>query len=231
MTVMNLPPGDADVSKLSGGERRRVALCQLLIRQPDSAVAGRTDQPPGCRKRLIMAGAASGALPGYGRGRDARSLLLGQRRPVDSGDRSRQRDTVRGQLHRLAGSPPKADGGRAASTESSTAHAGPRVGVDSDESEARQAKSKARIKAYEELSAQTFEDRPDDLEIQIPSGRHLGELVIEAKPTSAKSFGDKLLIDDLSFRLAGRWYRRRDRSQWRRQDDAVPHADRPRRTR
>ncbi len=65
---------------------------------------------------------------------------------------------------------------------------------------ARQAKSKARIKSYEEMSAQTFEDRPDELEIQIPSGQHLGELVIEAKNLH-KAFGDKVLIDDLSFRL------------------------------
>ena len=65
---------------------------------------------------------------------------------------------------------------------------------------ARQAKSKARIRSYEELSAQTFEDRPDDLEIQIPSGKHLGELVIEANGIH-KAFGDKVLMDDLSFRL------------------------------
>ncbi|MCA9139570.1 MAG: energy-dependent translational throttle protein EttA, partial [Planctomycetales bacterium] len=65
---------------------------------------------------------------------------------------------------------------------------------------ARQAKSKARIKAYEDLAAQSFEDRPDELEIQIPSNRHLGELVIEGKNIH-KAFGDKVLIDDLSFRL------------------------------
>ena len=65
---------------------------------------------------------------------------------------------------------------------------------------ARQAKSKARIKAYEDLASQTYQDRPDELEIQIPSGRHLGELVIEAKHLK-KAFGEKVLIDDLSFRL------------------------------
>ena len=65
---------------------------------------------------------------------------------------------------------------------------------------ARQAKSKARIKAYEDMAAQSFEDKPDELEIQIPSGQHLGELVIEAKNLH-KAFGDKVLIDDISFRL------------------------------
>ena len=65
---------------------------------------------------------------------------------------------------------------------------------------ARQAKSKARIRSYEEMSAQTFEERPDDLEIQIPSGKHLGDLVIEATGIH-KAFGDKVLMDDLNFRL------------------------------
>src|SRR5213075_2546938 len=65
---------------------------------------------------------------------------------------------------------------------------------------ARQAKSKARISAYEKLSSERFEERPDEFEIQIPPGKHLGELVIEAKNLS-KAYGDKLLIDNLSFRL------------------------------
>jgi ATPase subunit of ABC transporter with duplicated ATPase domains len=65
---------------------------------------------------------------------------------------------------------------------------------------ARQAKSKARIKAYERLSSERYEDRPDELEIQIPPGRALGELVVEAKNLS-KGYGERLLIDRLDFRL------------------------------
>ena len=65
---------------------------------------------------------------------------------------------------------------------------------------ARQAKSKARIKAYEQMSAQEFKDRPDELEIQIPPGKHLGELVIEAEHVQ-KAFGENVLIDDMNFRL------------------------------
>jgi energy-dependent translational throttle protein EttA len=65
---------------------------------------------------------------------------------------------------------------------------------------ARQAKNKARLKAYDQLANQQFEDRPDELEIQIPPGKHLGELVIEATQIH-KSFGDQVLIEDLSFRL------------------------------
>jgi ATPase subunit of ABC transporter with duplicated ATPase domains len=65
---------------------------------------------------------------------------------------------------------------------------------------ARQAKNKARISAYEQLAAQQFEDRPDELEIQIPPGKHLGEVVVEAQQVS-KAFGDRMLIDKLDFRL------------------------------
>ena len=65
---------------------------------------------------------------------------------------------------------------------------------------ARQAKNKARIKAYEQMSAEKFEDSEDEFEIQIPPGKHLGDLVVEAKGIS-KGYGDQLLIDNLSFRL------------------------------
>jgi ATPase subunit of ABC transporter with duplicated ATPase domains len=65
---------------------------------------------------------------------------------------------------------------------------------------ARQAKNKARISAYEQLAAQQFEERPDDLEIQIPPGKHLGEVVVEASGVS-KAFGDRMLFDNLEFRL------------------------------
>jgi ATPase subunit of ABC transporter with duplicated ATPase domains len=65
---------------------------------------------------------------------------------------------------------------------------------------ARQAKSKARIAAYEKLSAERFEERPEEFEIQIPPGKHLGDLVVEAKNLT-KGYGDRLLIDDLNFRL------------------------------
>jgi ATPase subunit of ABC transporter with duplicated ATPase domains len=65
---------------------------------------------------------------------------------------------------------------------------------------ARQAKSKARLSAYEELSRQQFEERTEELEIQIPPGKHLGDLVIEAQRLT-KGYGDRVLMEDLSFRL------------------------------
>ncbi|MEX2560637.1 MAG: energy-dependent translational throttle protein EttA, partial [Pirellulales bacterium] len=65
---------------------------------------------------------------------------------------------------------------------------------------ARQAKSKARIKAYEKMSSERFEDRQDEFEIQIPPGKHLGDLVVEANGVS-KAYGEQVLIENLSFRL------------------------------
>jgi ATPase subunit of ABC transporter with duplicated ATPase domains len=65
---------------------------------------------------------------------------------------------------------------------------------------ARQAKSKARLAAYEKLASEQFEERPEELEIQIPPGKHLGELVIEADKLK-KVYGDRVIFENLSFRL------------------------------
>ena len=65
---------------------------------------------------------------------------------------------------------------------------------------ARQAKSKARLKAYESLAGQQFQDRPDELEIQIPPGPRLGEMVVEADQL-AKWYGDRLIFENVNFRL------------------------------
>lgn len=199
MEVMNLPPGDADVSKLSGGEKRRVALCQLLIRQPDLLLL---DEPtnhldaesvswleqhlhryPGTvvavtHDRYFLDNVAQWILEidrGQGipfEGNYTAWLEARQSRmKVEQRQAKARERTLARELEWIRMSP-----------------------------KARQAKSKARIKAYEEMSSQSFDDRPDELEIQIPSGRHLGDLVIEAKDIH-KAFGDKVLMDNMSFRL------------------------------
>ena len=76
---------------------------------------------------------------------------------------------------------------------------------------ARQAKSKARIRAYEELLAESARDKTGKAQITIPPGPRLGDMVIEADHLE-KGFGDRLLIDDLSFKLPPRRHRRRDRA-------------------
>ena len=101
MDALRLPEGDRDVTTLSGGERRRVALCRLLLSSPGSAAPRRADQPP---RRGVggLARALPRRLPGHGRRRNPRPLLPRQRRRLDPGARPRQGDPVRGQLLRLA---------------------------------------------------------------------------------------------------------------------------------
>ena len=91
---------------------------------------------------------------------------------------------------------------------------------------ARQAKSKARIRAYDELLKRNEERAPGTAQIIIPPGERLGDNVIDIEGLS-KGYGDRLLIDDLTLQAAARRHRRRHRPERRRQDDAVPHAHRP----
>ena len=199
MTVMNLPPGDADVSKLSGGERRRVALCKLLIEQPDLLLLDEPtnhldaeaihwleqhlDQYPGTvvavtHDRYFLDNVAKWIL----------ELDRGQGIPFE-GNYSAWLEQKRERLVREAKQ--QVSRQKTLAKELEWIRSSPK---------ARQAKSKARITSYEKLAAEQFEDRPDELELQIPPGKHLGELVIEATNVT-KSFGDKLLIDNLTFRL------------------------------
>ena len=199
MAVMNLPPRDASVKNLSGGEKRRIALCQLLIRQPDLLLL---DEPtnhldaesvswleqhlakyPGTvvavtHDRYFLDNVAQWILEidrGKGlpfEGNYTSWLEARQKRLQIEKRQAQARDkTLARELDWIRMSP-----------------------------KARQSKSKARIAAYEKLASEKFDDRPDELEIQIPPGQHLGELVIEAKNLH-KAFGDRVLMDDLSFRL------------------------------
>ncbi len=199
MSIMNLPPGDADVTKLSGGERRRVALCKLLLQQPDLLLL---DEPtnhldaeavqwleqhlaqyPGTvvavtHDRYFLDNVAQWILEldrGMGipfEGNYSSWLEQKQKRlQIEQKQAAARQKTLAKELEWIRMSP-----------------------------RARQAKNKARISAYEQLASEQFEDRPDDLEIQIPPGKHLGEVVVEATNIT-KAFGDKVLIDNLSFRL------------------------------
>lgn len=199
MSVMNLPPSDADVTKLSGGERRRVALCKLLIQQPDLLLL---DEPTNhldaeavewleqhlaqyqgtvvavTHDRYFLDNVAQWILEldrgsGYPfEGNYSSWLEQKQKRlAIEQKHAAARQKTLAKELEWIRMSP-----------------------------KARQAKSKSRIAAYEKMASEQFEDRPDELEIQIPPGKHLGEVVVEANEIS-KGFGDKLLIDKLTFRL------------------------------
>ena len=199
MDAMNLPPGDADVTKLSGGERRRVALCKMLLWKPDLLLL---DEPtnhldaesvnwlerhlaeyPGTvvavtHDRYFLDNVAQWILE-IDRGRgfpfegNYTSWLVQKqaRLQLEEKAASARSKTLARELEWI------------------------RMGA-----KARQAKSKARISAYEKMAAEQFQDKDEEFELQIPPGKPLGDLVIEAKGIS-KSYDDRVLIDNLSFRL------------------------------
>ena len=201
MDALRLPPSDGDVSTLSGGERRRVALCRLLLSKPDLLLL---DEPtnhldaesvawlerflrdyPGTvvaitHDRYFLDNVARWILElDHGRGipfEGNYSSWLDQKQ-----DRLKQEEKQ------------ESSRARTLARELEWVRMAPK---------ARQAKGKARLSAYEQLLAESQEaqGRGDGLEIFIPSGERLGDVVIEAEGVT-KGFGDRLLIEDLSFSL------------------------------
>ncbi len=200
MDALRCPPADADVSVLSGGERRRVALCKLLLQQPDLLLL---DEPtnhldaesvlwleqhlekyPGTvvavtHDRYFLDNVAGWIL----------ELDRGHAYPYE-GNYSTYLETKATRL--------KVEGAKDAKKrkrledELEWVRSSPR---------ARQAKSRARLQRYEEMAAEADQNRKLDFEeIQIPPGPRLGNLVVEATDL-AKGFGDRMLIEDLSFSL------------------------------
>ena len=199
MDALRLPPPDQDVTTLSGGERRRVALCRLLLQKPDLLLL---DEPtnhldaesvawlerflaeyPGTvvavtHDRYFLDNVAGWILEldkGHGIPWEGNySSWLDQKRKrladEEKQESARQRTLAR-ELEWVQQSP-----------------------------RARQAKSKARLAAYERLLSQDPDARERELEISIPPGPRLGDIVVDAKGVR-KAYGDKLLFDDLTFSL------------------------------
>ncbi|MDQ2679133.1 MAG: energy-dependent translational throttle protein EttA [Actinomycetota bacterium] len=201
MDALRTPPPDADVTTLSGGERRRVALCRLLLSKPDLLLL---DEPtnhldaesvawlerylqdyPGTvvaitHDRYFLDNVAQWILElERGRGFPFEGNYTGwleqkeRRMALDEKEKEGRRKVLERELEWVRMAP-----------------------------KARHAKSKARLQAYEELREQSEADNRNDgvLEIVIPPGPRLGDQVIEAEHLS-KGFGDRLLIEDLSFTL------------------------------
>jgi ATP-binding cassette ChvD family protein len=200
MDALRCPDGDLPVTQLSGGERRRVALCKLLIEEPDLLLL---DEPtnhldaesvlwleqhlakyPGAvlavtHDRYFLDNVAEWIL----------ELDRGRAYPYE-GNYSTYLETKSTRLKIEGQKDVKRK--KELERELEWVRSNPK---------ARQAKSKARLSRYEELAAEADRDRPTDLQgIQIPPGPRLGGLVIESDHLK-KGFGDRVLIDDLSFSL------------------------------
>jgi ATP-binding cassette ChvD family protein len=201
MDALRLPPGDADVTTLSGGEKRRVALCRLLLSKPD----------------LLLLDEPTNHL-------DAESVAWLERTLRDyhgtvvaiTHDRYFLDNVARWILELDRGKGHPFEGNYSSWLEQKQARLDAEEKSDSTRRrtlerelewvrmapKARQAKGKARLAAYDKLRAEAEEAErgPDKLQIQLPPGRRLGGVVIEADNV-VKGYGDRLLIDDLSFKL------------------------------
>jgi len=199
MEALGCPPGDSPVDNLSGGEKRRVALCQLLLRKPDLLLL---DEPTN-----HLDAETTAWLEKHLREYPGAVLIITHDRYF--------LDNVTGwilELDRGRGIPYEGNysaylGAKAKRMEQEGREEDSRQKAISREREwissspkARQAKSKARIKAYDELVTAANNRRPQDAQIIIPTSERLGGNVIDAENLS-KGFGDELLIEDLNFKL------------------------------
>jgi len=199
MDALRLPPADADVSKLSGGERRRVALCRLLLSRPD----------------LLLLDEPTNHL-------DAESVAWLERHLAEYEGAVVAVTHDRYFLDNVAGWILELDRGRGLPYEGNYSswleQKQARLSQEEKQEKARQRtiaselewvrenpkgrrkKAKARLANYEALVAQESEVKLDQVQIHIPAGPRLGDVVVEADGLS-KGFGDRLLIEDLSFSL------------------------------
>ena len=199
MDALRVPPGDADVTKLSGGEKRRVALCQLLLSAPDMLLL---DEPTNHLDAESVAWLQKflhdfpGTVVTITHDRYFLDDVAGWILELDRGAGIPYEGNYSGWLEekqKRLEQEGRADDARvkSLSRELEWVRAAPK---------ARQAKSKARINAYEKLLADDQQKQVDVARISIPAGPRLGDVVINANGLR-KGFGDRLLIDDLSFRL------------------------------
>lgn len=199
MDALRLPPPDADVTKLSGGERRRVALCKILLERPDMLLL---DEPTNHLDAESVAWLEHhlhefpGTIVAVTHDRYFLDNVAGWILELDRGEGipwqgnySSWLDQKRKRLEQEEKQESARQ--RTLARELEWVQASPR---------ARQAKSKARLGAYEKLLAQESDKRDEAIEINIPPGPRLGEVVVKAEALR-KGYGDRLLIENLTFNL------------------------------
>jgi energy-dependent translational throttle protein EttA len=200
MDALRLPDGDRDVTTLSGGERRRVALCRLLLASPDLLLL---DEPTNHLDAESVAwlerflAEYAGTVVAVTHDRYFLDNVAGWILELDRGRGIPYQGNYSGWLEqkqeRLAAEEKQESARqRALARELEWVRSSPK---------ARHAKSKARLAAYERLLAEERSVKLDRVEIHIPAGPRLGDVVVEADSVS-KGFGERLLVEDMSFALA-----------------------------
>ncbi len=199
MDALRCPPADADVTKLSGGERRRVAMCRLLLSQPDLLLL---DEPTNHLDAESVAWLEQhlqdykGTVVAITHDRYFLDNVAGWILELDRGRGIPYQGNYSGWLEqkqiRL-----KQEERQESSRQRTIAQELEWVRMNAS---ARRGKPKARLNAYEALLAQDRNVKLDQVQIHIPAGPRLGDVVVEADGVR-KGYGDRLLIDDLSFKL------------------------------
>jgi energy-dependent translational throttle protein EttA len=199
MDALRCPPPDSKVTQISGGERRRVALCRLLLKKPDVLLLDEPTNHLDAESVLWLERHLQqyeGTVIAVTHDRYFLDNVAGWILELDRGEgipyEGNYSSWLEQKSNRLA---------MEAKTESKLQKTIAReLEWVRSSPKARQAKSKARLASYEKMVAEQNERRDEEMEIFIPAGPHLGDLVIEAVGVS-KSFGDKLLFENLNFKL------------------------------
>ena len=199
MDALRLPPGEAPVRTLSGGEKRRVALCRLLISSPDALLL---DEPTNHLDAESVAW-----LEEYLRKFKGTVVVVTHDRYFLNNVTGWILELEGGHAHPYKGNYEQWLVQKQAMLERENKQASSRNKLLEQElswvrmnPSGRRAKGKARLKRYEELASQVVDTREDSLEIQIPPGPRLGDVVVRAENVS-KSFGDRLLMENVNFDL------------------------------
>ncbi len=199
MDAMRLPPGDARVDTLSGGEKRRVALCKLLLQKPDVLLL---DEPTNHLDTESVAWLErhlheyEGTVVAVTHDRYFLDNVAGWILELDRGQgipwQGNYSSWMEQKIDRLAKEEKQESNRRKAlQRELEWVRLAPR---------ARVAKNRARLQRYEQMASQESEKRDEAIVLQIPPGPHLGDLVVEAKGVK-KIYGDRLIFEDMDFRL------------------------------